>query len=202
MKYQHPTNPAVVVFSRDLAETFSKLMREALTVEEFEAVNIRNFSHHYRKRSCASHDFIDANEVMIEALSEHGITDINTADFALTDLINAAWLHAKRHHFQPWEGLPVMPFENLGQALRKSHFDLMNETMEAYKLAEPPLAAYDNLPPCYAAAEVMLDVLKQALAVVTDPDADEFSGRALERLLCETIEFATTDEVVEVPLIQ
>lgn len=197
MKYQSPTNPAVVVFSRDLAETFSKLMREALTVEEFEAVNIRNFSHHYRESSCASHDFIDANEVMIEALSEHGITDINSADFALTDLINAAWLHAKRHHFQPWEGLPVMPFESLGQELRK----VMSSGFVGDVISES-LIVYDNLPPCYAAAEVMLDVLKQALAVITDPCADEFSGRALERLLCETIEFATTDEVVEAPLIQ
>jgi hypothetical protein len=192
MKYQHPEKPDVSVGVIELAETFSRLMVEDLTVEELEAINIRNWRNRYGRLSCGTHDFIDGNEVMIEALKIHGIDGYSYMDHDLNELINHAWQYAKEHNFQPWEGKPVWPLEDLGQKIEKSYFDLMDVTTEAYELAGPPRTAFENLPPCYAAAEVLLDTVKQALAMVTDPSLSADDVAKLETLLCEAIEFAET----------
>jgi len=193
IKYQHPEKPDVSVSVSELAETFSRLMVEDLTVEELEAINIRNWRNRYGRLSCGTHDFLDGNEVMIEALKIHGIDGYSSMDHDLNELINHAWQYAKEHNFQPWEGKPVWPLEDLGQKLRRYSGGFAGE------IAAESLEAFEALPPCYFAAEVLLDTVKQALAMVTDPSLSADDIARLETLLCDAIEFAETPRVIVEP---
>lgn len=68
-------------------------------------VNIRNQTEEYRSGNlCASHDFCDPNQAMIDALEYFG----HSWDVDYNELINEAWEIAKSHRFdvEEIEALP------------------------------------------------------------------------------------------------
>lgn len=106
-----------------LARTFSALIREALTPDELCQVLARNRSPEYSGDCCATHDFTDSNQIMIDALSEHG-ESFDAESAAQASAIDHAWAIAKVYSFDParipsdadepymWKnGLPIPPRE-------------------------------------------------------------------------------------------
>jgi hypothetical protein len=79
-----------------LAYEFSARLRDMLTADQMEAVARRNAAN--PGAACASHDFCDSNEVMIQALRNIDI-EFDADDQEQADLTNAAWDIAKRHGF-------------------------------------------------------------------------------------------------------
>lgn len=80
----------------DLARAFAEELNSTLTPEQMEEVNLRN-TEDTDKSICHSHDFTDANQVMLNALARFGM------DFSVdgTALINDAWDIAKCAEFSP-----------------------------------------------------------------------------------------------------
>lgn len=79
-----------------LAYEFSARLRDALTADQMAAVVRRNAANH--DTACASHDFCDANEFMIEALNGIG-QPFDVENEAQANLTNSAWDIAKRCDF-------------------------------------------------------------------------------------------------------
>lgn len=75
-----------------VANDFLRLLRREIGRENFREACIRNASPDYAF-ACASHDFCDANMVMLEAVTANGLPDDDLD--ALTDLMNAAWAIAR-----------------------------------------------------------------------------------------------------------
>jgi hypothetical protein len=178
--------------SLQLADCFSKHLRQHVTPEQLRKINLRNM-YEPDHRVCHSGDFCDSNMPMLDAAWEVGLMprgEYRADDQHVADVMNEAWTHAKTNRFLPMdEQPPEEPFERLGQAIRKSYYDLMDETTEAYLLASPPLTAYNNLPPCYAVAEYLQDVIEQSAKIIEDPDGDDhFSVNRLTSLFAEAIE--------------
>ena len=86
-------------FKDAVADTFARLLKKALTPEEFTEVRHRNGSPAYGGNICASHDFCDANLIMEAALTEHGVKVLEAGgamrDEAL-EVWNEAWRIAKQ----------------------------------------------------------------------------------------------------------
>lgn len=96
-----------------LARKFSELLRSRLNAHEMAVVIEWNKMVQY-DNTCASHDFLDANEIMYSAMRSCGHelwtevdTDGQPTDKAVNagmiegsrELWNAAWRHAKFHGF-------------------------------------------------------------------------------------------------------
>ena len=65
---------------QSIADTFVRLLREELTPAQFVQMQHRNFGE-ASTSVCHSHDFCDANMVMLAAFEEHGFTvDVDDED--------------------------------------------------------------------------------------------------------------------------
>lgn len=88
-----------------LADEFTKVIREWLTPAELVEVDARNAGRRDAAgnvRSCATHDFIDANEAMDTAYRAYWNRDDLEVDFANEDVleeVNAAWILASTRGF-------------------------------------------------------------------------------------------------------
>lgn len=84
-----------IVSALDLSSEFSRILREWLSPDELAEINQRNSTSEY-SGCCASHDFCDPNQAMVEALEMFGL------DFhpRLCGLVNEAWGIASRSRFQ------------------------------------------------------------------------------------------------------
>lgn len=81
----------------ELAKAFAEKLNEVLTAEQMEQVNDLNAGARYAGLNvCHSHDFCDANQVMLDALGE----EFDNSD-EQNKLINEAWEIAKRAEFSP-----------------------------------------------------------------------------------------------------
>lgn len=80
-----------------LALAFSRHLRSRLTVEQMAHVVTRNET--YAWHTCASHDFCDANMVMLAAWKETQPQEIDLQSDADTLLWNQAWQIAKASEF-------------------------------------------------------------------------------------------------------
>lgn len=78
--------------SSELSRTFSRLMRECLTADELAQVNAMNKVGDLN--ICASHDFCDANQIMLDALSEYG-AEFDSSSDEQARLIDSAWNESK-----------------------------------------------------------------------------------------------------------
>lgn len=76
-----------------LANEFIKLLKQYLSEEEFNEVKRRN-AIETDKRICHSHDYIDANVVMLEAMKNLNIK-IDFESDETFKLIHEAWILAK-----------------------------------------------------------------------------------------------------------
>ena len=88
----------------ELAIRFAYYVREAITPYELSLVIEANKGH--SEGSCATHDFVDANEVMLQALKSMGVdetpADANCSPKAIK-LWNDAWDLAKSRDFLPFD---------------------------------------------------------------------------------------------------
>lgn len=83
-----------------VAREFSSLLRYALGEEKMRKVRARNRAPSSLS-TCASHDFCDANMVMLEALSSvTGIAEDDVDLGAMAGTINEAWDLAKKAEFR------------------------------------------------------------------------------------------------------
>lgn len=91
----------------DLAAAFSVELEQTLTYDQFEEVLHRNAAE-TDPRICHSHDFCDANQVMLDALSaigaelgwpEHIWKEFDASNDEQGALINKAWGIAKEAKF-------------------------------------------------------------------------------------------------------
>jgi hypothetical protein len=87
-----------------LAVTFSRLMTEQLGAN-LQQVILAN-AEETDKSICHSHDFIDSNQTMIDALEELGEV-LNLQSEKQTSVINAAWSIAKAAKFTMTEKFDV-----------------------------------------------------------------------------------------------
>jgi hypothetical protein len=82
----------------EIGRIFVELLRDELTADEFAEMQRRNATAEYeRTRSCASHDFRDANMIMAQAFVQVGLDplpmddDGSDDDTDITELWNRAW---------------------------------------------------------------------------------------------------------------
>lgn len=80
----------------ELANAFSAIIRKWLTVSELSSVIQQNATTYAGTGVCASHDYCDPNQAMIDALESFGIE----WDNEMCDLVNAAWEIARQHEFK------------------------------------------------------------------------------------------------------
>ena len=77
--------------SKRLAKEFLSIIRSWLTTEQLQEIDRRNEASD--DGACASHDFCDANQAMIDAMEKLGIADIQCT------LVDGAWEIAKLEGF-------------------------------------------------------------------------------------------------------
>lgn len=83
---------------RTLSAVFSRMVREELA-DHLTEIRARNATQDYAK-SCATHDFCDANMIMLAALSEYSGIEEDELDLeANTAIMNAAWDESKSKGF-------------------------------------------------------------------------------------------------------
>ena len=80
----------------EIGKRFVTLLEESVTPEQFQEIRTRNDT--YPAGTCASHDFIDANEVMSDAFAEVVGRLANPADNADSALWSDAWNWAVEHY--------------------------------------------------------------------------------------------------------
>jgi len=85
---------------RELARAFVRQLEANIEADQFEQVRKRNATTEYAGNVCASHDFIDANEVMASAFNEVIGRDVNCDEEQSGDvaLWNKAWDIAKTEY--------------------------------------------------------------------------------------------------------
>lgn len=114
-----------------LARLFVLSMNAVLSDSELLDVNVQNKRDGYDPATCASHNFCDANEVMLDALRSYlGITQDRDGEWTLDDHIdrvNKAWQAAKMMEYDPTR---AKAFE-----LQAKYVDEFSETGES-NLAE------------------------------------------------------------------
>lgn len=81
-----------------LADEFSRILNSWLSPDELTEVCRRNAA--TEDGSCATHDFCDANQAMIDALTELEIEYFGGQNFLLGDLIDRAWDLARENEFR------------------------------------------------------------------------------------------------------
>jgi hypothetical protein len=100
---------------QELADKFVRNLRESLTPEQFAEMCQKNSTPEYQGGVCASHDYVDANMVMLDAFEDvvgrrmvmdGGDSPIEQADRALW---NAAWEYA---HATKLRVQPVLEYED------------------------------------------------------------------------------------------
>ena len=84
-----------------LARAFSQQLTSALSPDEYRQVIERNEAE-TNPNVCHSHDFTDANQCMLDALTALGLT-FDPQDAAQASLIAQAWDIAKACEFDPNE---------------------------------------------------------------------------------------------------
>jgi hypothetical protein len=84
--------------AEELASAFSKILWRWLTPAEMEDVIRLNGTAEYAN-CCATHNYCDPNQAMIDALENFGVYWFDANDEELTALINAAWSLARERNF-------------------------------------------------------------------------------------------------------
>lgn len=83
-----------------LANSFGEILTSWHTPEQMEEVNRLNKTNEYSGGSCASHNYFDANEAMVQAFKIVTGKEINFQSDIDIELINAAWNIARENNFQ------------------------------------------------------------------------------------------------------
>lgn len=81
-----------------LATEFSKVLHSWLTPQEMQKVIKENRK--ANDNTCATHDYCDANQALLDAIENLGWPESNAASQKDTDFLNATWDLAKRRDFK------------------------------------------------------------------------------------------------------
>lgn len=84
--------------AEELARTFSAIIRKWLSQAELLNVIYLNGTAEYAN-CCATHNYCDPNQAMIDALEQFGVYGFDANDEELTALINEAWSLARKRNF-------------------------------------------------------------------------------------------------------
>jgi len=82
-----------------LAAEFSTILHEWLNKDQVEDINRKNASPEYKDGCCATHDYCDPNEAMIQAFEKVIGRKINMQQQSDINLINIAWNVARAQEF-------------------------------------------------------------------------------------------------------
>lgn len=82
-----------------ISAMFSRVIREWLTATQMQEVNRRNLLPNY-VGACATHDFIDSNEAMLEAYRRLGYKRPESTDQVGMAKWDAAWDLSRKKRFQ------------------------------------------------------------------------------------------------------
>lgn len=83
-----------------LAKAFSAILKTWLTAEQMQQVVGKNWRYQEESLSfCASHEFCDANQAMLDAMEDLGYGDWPLSLMVTGDLIDRAWDLAKANDF-------------------------------------------------------------------------------------------------------
>lgn len=83
-----------------IAQAFSRGLRAFLDEDQMEAINRKNMHNPEYKECCATHDYCDANVVMLNAFESALGTEFDLREQYHVNLVNAAWDLAKIHRFK------------------------------------------------------------------------------------------------------
>jgi hypothetical protein len=84
-----------------LANGFSEIINDWIPDKMYE-INLRNKEPQYKTRNwCATHDFCDPNQAMIDAFKKLYNKELSTTNKKHLELINHAWNLAKTNDFKP-----------------------------------------------------------------------------------------------------
>ena len=83
-----------------VAQAFSRGLRAFLDEDQMEAINRKNMHNPEYKECCATHDYCDANVVMLNAFESALGTEFDLREQYHVNLVNAAWDLAKIHRFK------------------------------------------------------------------------------------------------------
>ncbi len=84
---------------RRLAGSFCRQIHKHHTAAQMASIIRRNIVE-TNTSICHSHDFSDANQLMLDAMVDVGIpNDFSSIDEPMVELITAAWNEAKKYHF-------------------------------------------------------------------------------------------------------
>ncbi len=84
---------------KEVAHKFATILRNWLTEEQMKEVVRLNRTPEYQDGSCASHNFCDANQAFIDAVTEVLGCELSVANQKHTNFINAAWTEAREANF-------------------------------------------------------------------------------------------------------
>lgn len=85
----------------ELSVNFSKILNEWLTQEEITSINQLNSTQEYLESdSCASHEFCDSNQAMVEAFEKVYNREPDTRIDSDVEIINQAWAISKQNQFK------------------------------------------------------------------------------------------------------
>jgi len=101
-KNEESNNPRYGKKQKELAKEFARVVRKWTTPKELEEINYRNQTDPEARSGliCHTHDFIDGNEAMLQAMETLGI-EFRPASQRNVDLIQGAWNYAKGSLFRP-----------------------------------------------------------------------------------------------------
>lgn len=96
LKVKAPDTPKTGVAA--LAAAFAAAIVDSMMPSELEGVNAKNKRNGYADAVCATHDYCDANQAMLDALENLNI-EYDPNSQSQVDLVNGAWAMAKRADF-------------------------------------------------------------------------------------------------------
>lgn len=83
--------------AQSLANAFSKIIRDWLTPEECDEIDVLN-DNEEDASICHSHDYCDPNQAMIDAFAKWGV-ELDPQNYEHNALCNKAWAIAKKERF-------------------------------------------------------------------------------------------------------
>lgn len=84
-----------------LAVKFSAILNSWLTPEQIASINNLNKTAEYQNGACATHNYCDPNQAMIDAFSNAFGIEIDHHNEEHTEAISKAWAIARNNDFNP-----------------------------------------------------------------------------------------------------
>lgn len=125
---------------KNLAIEFSKVLNQWLTSEQLAEINRLNKTPEYQDGSCATHNYCDANQAMIDAFATLYNRQPDVQCDRDNSLIDGAWSLARYHNFNPsairFPLLNTIAKESPGTVVDSNWFDILEEEGRKFTIKE------------------------------------------------------------------